>query len=139
MLMNHGDALAPGIGATQDRGLDTIFQDPTAVRWMDPAKDLNQGALPCPILAGEGMHLSGIKAEIDGTQNLDGSKALCDPPKFNDRRHHTYPELKMFELPAGANVSECPSVSLMEAISGRYEQARGCNSPEYIPAPSNNG
>ena len=91
--MNNCDALASGIGATEDRGLHTILQDPAAVRWMDPAQDLDQRTLPCPILTGKRMHLSGIEAEIDITENLDGPEAFGDPPKLNDRRHRTPPSI----------------------------------------------
>jgi len=54
---------------------------------MDPAKDLDERTLPCPILAGERMHPPGMKAEIDVAQNLDGPEAFCDPAKFNYRSH----------------------------------------------------
>ena len=64
-----------------------ILQDPATVRLMDPAEDLNERALPRPILAGERMHLSSVKTEIDVAQNFDGAEAFCDSAKLNDRRH----------------------------------------------------
>jgi hypothetical protein len=66
-LVNNSDPLAPGIGATEDRGLDPILQDQAVVRRMDPAKDFDKGTFPCPILTGQRMHLSGIQSEIDVT------------------------------------------------------------------------
>ena len=54
---------------------------------MDPAQDLNKRALPRPILAGERMHLSSVKTEIDVAQNFNGTEAFCDSPKLNNRRH----------------------------------------------------
>ena len=50
--MNHGDALAPGIGAAEDGGFDAILQNEAAIRLMNSAQDLDQRTLPCPILTG---------------------------------------------------------------------------------------
>jgi hypothetical protein len=85
VLVNHSDALAPGIGGAQDRGVYTILQDPAAIRLMYPTKDLDERALAGPVLAGERMHPPGVKDEIDVAQNLDGPKAFRDPAKFNYR------------------------------------------------------
>ena len=87
MLVNHRDALAPGVSRAEDRDLLPVLKNSPAVRLMNAAKDLDQRALPGPVLAGERMHPPAVKAEIDVTQNLDGSKALRDPAKFNYRSH----------------------------------------------------
>ena len=104
MLVNHCYTQASRLGATEDRGLDAILQDAPAVRLMDPAKDLDERTLPCPILTGERMHLSGIKAEIDVAQNLDGPEALCDPPKLNDRRRRIPPGIGIVRIASPGDV-----------------------------------
>ncbi len=63
--MNYSDALAPGICRADDRGVHAIFQDPAAVRLMDPAQDLDQRALSSTVLACKRMHPSSVQAEIN--------------------------------------------------------------------------
>jgi hypothetical protein len=83
--MNNSDALAPRVGGAQDRSFQAIFQDPTAVRLMDTPKDLDQGALSRPVLAGQSMNSPGAKAKIHGAQNLNRPEPFGDPAKFNYR------------------------------------------------------
>ncbi len=128
VLMNNGDALAPGVGAAEDRRLDAVLQNPAAVRLMDPAKDLDERALPCPILTGQRMHPPGMKPEIDVAQNLDGPEAFGDPAKFDDRGHRTPSGIDFVQL---ARPARLPWALLMAPVSRRIDT--GAATPQLHP------
>jgi hypothetical protein len=63
-----------------------------------------------------------VKAEIDVAQNFDRAKALCDPAKFDDKRHRTlYPLLLITAGGSGA-----PDRSGFKSTMARELQPRGC-------------
>jgi hypothetical protein len=98
MLVNYGDTLVPSVSCVQNRRFHAIFQNPPTVRLMDASKDFDQRAFASPVLAGERMYPSCVKAQIDITQYLDRPKALGDPAKLDYRASKLHLRLVSFRF-----------------------------------------
>lgn len=103
--MNNRNALPARLGGVQNGNIDAILQDSAAVRLMNPTKYLDERALASPVLACQRMYPSAMKAEIYVAQNLDWSKALCYPAKFNDRSRQTLIRIGMVQVPRPSDIT----------------------------------
>ena len=73
---------------------------------MEATKDLDEGAFPCPIFAGERMHLASSKAEVDLAEHLDSPETFGDPSKLNHRRQRF--QTWALRIAGAIGVSELP-------------------------------
>jgi hypothetical protein len=76
MLLNHSDTAPDGFARGVREEASRLDEDVTGVGRRDPSCNLEERALPCPVLADDRVNLAGREGEADAADGDDPFVAL---------------------------------------------------------------
>ena len=83
MLVDHPDAVRDGIARRSERDRRSVHADRALVGLVQPGEDVHQRALACPVLAEQGVDLTGAHVEVDVIVGEHAGECLDDAGRLD--------------------------------------------------------